>query len=260
MPSGTREAWDQAVDYYAKTVSSGDWTGREQTSLRLALAGLHRSIEATALPFLDSARVVRAGASPAYRQCRWAEQAVRNRAWIDSVQTLLGAHEEVIAGRLETLYEQKWRGLPVLVDIVETVSWSGANSFVLAEGGGHLLVSPAYAGPASLEVVFHESSHLLMGRNAPVRRALEVAATAANYRLPADLWHVVLFYQTGEVVRRIVAESGVPDYRPMLYGIFDRGTWTAYRSALEAEWRPYVDGTRTLAEAAAALIRALASR
>lgn len=96
-----------------------------------------------------------------------------------------------------------------------------------------------------------------MGRNAPVRQALEKAATAANFKLPGELWHVVLFYTTGEAVRRLLEEEGKPGYKPMLYGIFDRGVWGEYRSALESTWKPYVDGTKTLDEASAALIAAL---
>ena len=98
-----------------------------------------------------------------------------------------------------------------------------------------------------------------MGRNAPLRQALEGAASAVECRLPGDLWHVVLFYTTGEEVRRILDEGGgKPGYTPMLYVIFDRSkSWASYRKALERAWRPYVDGERTLAEAAAALIEAL---
>ena len=60
-----------------------------------------------------------------------------------------------------------------------------------------------------------------------------------------DLWHVVLFYTTGEAVRRILADDGQPAYTPVLYAIFARGTWTEYRQALESNWQPYVDEARS---------------
>jgi hypothetical protein len=68
---------------------------------------------------------------------------------------------------------------------------------------------------------------------------------------------VVLFYTTGEAVRHILEERGQPGYTPMLYEIFGRGDWVKYREALENNWRPYIDGKRSLAESAAALIAAL---
>jgi hypothetical protein len=99
-----------------------------------------------------------------------------------------------------------------------------------------------------------------MDRGDPLRQALERAASAVGFRLPGDSWHVVLFYTTGEGVRRVLDEGGKSGYTPMVYGIFDRGTWSGYRKALESTWRPYIDGKRTLSEAAASLIEALRSQ
>jgi hypothetical protein len=90
-----------------------------------------------------------------------------------------------------------------------------------------------------------------------VRQALERAAKAVDFRLPRDLWHVVLFYTTGEAVRPVLEERDAQGYTPMLYGIFARGTWREYRQAIESSWRPYLDGKQTLGEAAAGLIAAL---
>src|SRR6266705_3836243 len=55
----------------------------------------------------------------------------------------------------------------------------------------------------------------------------------------------------------VARKGGKPGYTPMLYGIFDRGAWGGYRKPLESTWRPYVDGERSLSEAAASLIEAL---
>ena len=96
-----------------------------------------------------------------------------------------------------------------------------------------------------------------MDRSDPLRQALDKAASAVDFRLPGDLWHVVLFYTTGEAVRGILHDGGKPEYTPMVYAIFDRGTWGDYRKALESAWRPYIDGERTFTEAAASLIEAL---
>ena len=43
----------------------------------------------------------------------------------------------------------------------------------------------------------------------------------------------------------------------MLYAIFERGAWADYRKPLEVAWRPYIDGGRTLPEAAAGLIESV---
>jgi hypothetical protein len=255
LPESARAAWDRAVDYYAQIISPADWTDRRQYLIRRRLAGIDEdSKDPEARQFVEIARSFQSAAAPAYQACRWAVQDEKNRRWISELAPRLAADEQRVASRLETLYGKPWQGLPIPVDVVETVDWSGANSVL---DPGHILISSENRGPAGFEIVFHEASHLLMGRGAPVRQALESAASAAGFRLPADLWHVVLFYTTGEAVRAILDGHGTPGYKPALYEIFDRGTWVDYRRALESAWRPYVEGKRTLAESASSLIAEL---
>src|SRR5262249_49297093 len=222
------------------------------------LAGFEEELKDDNDPqFVEIARSLMAAATPAYRACRWTAQNEKNLHWIAALKPQLDAHERIIASRLERLYPRAWTDVPIPVDIVETVDWSGANSILRGQGGGHLLVSTSYEGPSALEVVFHEASHALMDPGNPVRQALNRAASAVDFHPPGNLWHVVLFYTTGEVVRRALNDAGTKDYTPMLYGIFDQGTWGEYRQPLESAWRPYVDGERSLSDAAAALIEAL---
>ncbi len=258
LPPASRAGWNGAVAYYAEIVSPKDAFAREQFLLRVQLAGFDEELKKDEdLQFTAIAAGFRAAAAPAYRACRWAAQDAANRLWIEDVKTRLAATEQRIGARLEQLYAQPWDGLPIDVDIVQTVSWSGANSISRDPKGGHLLISVENPAVAAVEVVFHEASHLLMLRAAPLRQALDVAAKAASWRLPGDLWHVVLFYTTGEAIRMILEEGGKPAYEPMLYGIFERGDWAGYRSALEREWRPYVEGKKTLDAAATGLIHTL---
>lgn len=258
LPPSGRAAWDGAVNYYKEIISPTGSNDRQRYLLRVQLAGFEEDLkDAGARQFVEIARHLRAAAAPAYMACRWAAQDEKNRRWIERLMPQLAAHEQRIAPRLEELYHQRWSPLPIPLDVVETVDWSGANAILRDPAGGHLLISNSYEGLAALEVAFHEASHLLMGRNAPLRQALETAARAADWRLPADLWHVVLFYTTGEAVRRILEDDGRPEYTPMVYAIFDRGAWPGYRKALESTWRPYVHGERPLSDAAAGLIGAL---
>jgi CubicO group peptidase (beta-lactamase class C family) len=250
LPAEQQAAWNSGVDYYLKEVTPGGFGGK-QHSIRMQLAGFDSEIGgADARAFADLARNVRAAAAPAYRACRWAAQDAANRAWLRELEPRLRANEEPIAQRLTALYKKEWVSLPIPVDIVQTVDWSGANSVITPQ---HLLVSIENPHPGALEVVFHEASHVLMDRTDPVRKALDDAASAAGYKLPPDLWHVVLFYTTGEVVQAALERDGAP-YKPMLYAMFERPVWTEYRGALETEWKPYVEGKRDLATAAKMLV------
>jgi hypothetical protein len=254
-----RVAWDAAVDYYAKIISPAEWYARQQFLIRLQLVGFETDPkDPEDVQFLALARSFRDVAAPAYKACRWKEQDEKNRRWIAEQKPRLDSDEEKITSRLVQLYQKQWKTLPMLVDVVETVDWSGANTSWSDSGHGDILISSTTQGDAAFETIFHESSHVLMDRGDPVRESLEAAAKAADYKLPNDLWHVVLFYTTGEVVRTVLGENGSRDYKPMLYEIYERGGgWTQYREILELIWQPYVQGKQSLADAATSLVAEL---
>jgi len=257
LSSSDRSAWEAAADYFTRVIAPTGSNSRERYLLRVQLAGIDEEPkDLSDRQFVEAAQNIRAAAAPAYRACRWSAQDEKNRKWIEAAKSQLAADEQKTASRLQQLYQKRWTELPIPVDIVQTVDFSGANTILGKPGTGHLLIAIENEMAYALEVVFHEASHILMDHNDPVQQALNKAADAANFKLPGDLWHVVLFYTTGEAVRRIFEEDGKPGYKPMLYAIFDRGTWADYRSALESAWKPFVDGRESLSEAAANLIAA----
>ena len=257
LAPSVRMAWNLAVDYYARTVSPGEFLGRAQYLTRMHIAGFDEQLtDSSARRFIGLARAFRDAAAPAYLACRWETQDRQNRAWVTEVTGRLARHEDAIARRLESLYQLRWAGLPMRVDVVQTVSWAGANSVSRSIGGGHLMISSAaYTGNAALELVFHEGSHMLMGPESPFQRAL-ASARSRGIAVPNDLWHVLQFFTTGYVVRQAIEQAG-DSYRPLLYSIFDRGTWTPFREVVEREWTPYLTGARPLEAAVSAVLKSL---
>ncbi len=230
---------------------------RQQYLLRVDLAGFDDELDARARGFVDIARGFRAAAMPAYETCRWSEEDAENRRWIGVLTAQLAAHESAITRSLEKLYQVPWHGLPIRVDVVATAPVQGANSLISPP---HILVSNSIEEGDALEIVHHEASHTLMSRNDPVRQAFAEAARELKLRVPGDLWHVVLFYTTGEAVRRSLEEAGQPDYTPFIYAHdLWEGRWGRYRDAIEEHWPGYLDGQRTLGEAATDLVQGLAA-
>ena len=262
LPPAERAGWEQAVDFYAEIVAPSGNFGDEQGLLRNELARLdYREVSPEDQRFLDIAGGFLAAARPAYEACRWAEQDAANRRWIDGLTALLSEHEEAVARRLEELYGTPFHGLPLPVDVVGAAPQKGASSITL-EPGGHILISSLhepYQGLGALEIVFHEASHTVVAgwRDDPLPRALADAAETLDVARPDGLWHAVLFYTTGEAVRRILEEAGEPGYTPYLYqGLFERA-WPEYQGPIESTWPAYLDGERTLSQAATELLRAL---
>lgn len=260
LPDAQRAAWNRAVDYYADIIAAGGGFDRPQILPRLEL--LWRSDEwanGDERTFIAITRSFRAAAAPAYERCRWTAQDERNRRWIDMLRPLLAQHEDAITRRLVALYGVGWQALPIPIDVVETVSWAGGDSIYTNPPPGHVWVSstrPAYQTPsAALEVVLHEASHLLAGNRTPLRAALD-SATRGAAQVPADLWHAVLFYMTGETVRRVLAEAGDSTHTPLIYALDIFG---GVRDPIASNWARYLDDERTMTEAATDLIGALDS-
>jgi hypothetical protein len=262
LAPSARAGWNRAVDYYAEIVSPHDWGDRQQLLLRMDLARLEGSEDERARAYVGIGRGLMAAAAPAYRACRWPAQDAENRRFIEGLMPGLLAHETSIAPRLAELYRTPWHGLPILVDLVGTAPPLGANTWILAPGG-HVLVSSRVESRDALEIAFHEASHTLVApwRPDPVPAALQEAARELGVSLPRDLWHPVLFYTTGEVIRRVLEQAGEPGYVPYVYHHdLWRGSWARYREAVEKAWAPYLDGRRALPEAARELMRALGPR
>ncbi len=255
LSASARMGWNLAVDFYAEIVSPKSWMSRQQYVLRMQLGGFDEELDESSEGYRKIAKGMRTAATPAYRECRWSIQDSENRRWIDRLATRLAAYESKVTDRLTTLYQTPWRGLPIRVDIVSGALPVGANTFHTPP---HIVISSETDDSDALEIIHHEASHTLMRREDPIYRALAGAARDHEMILPRGLWHVVLFYTTGEAVRRTLAESGEPNYTPYIYqhDLWD-GSWGAYRQAIEDFWPGYLDGRRSLPETASDVLEAL---
>ena len=261
LPAADQDAWTRGVDYFASSTS----TNFQRVMLRLVLAGLVQRndvSDATIRTFLAEVTAIREAATPAYRKCRWAEQDALNRRWIEGVKPLLDKYESSLGEQLSRLFQKPWQGLPFRVDLVQTAGFGGANSASPLEPTLHILVSSMNSGNqdrAALEVVFHEAVHFLTGNDSPLGMALASALKESGGTPPRmDLVHGVHFFLTGEAVRRAYARAGEPEYSPYLYAqkLFP----DQFREAAARIWPAYIDGTRTMAQAAGDLVRALTTQ
>ncbi|SDR98705.1 hypothetical protein [Microlunatus soli] len=173
-----------------------------------------------------------------YLGADWSGHDATNVAWTVQLTDRLAPLLPDVVGRLEQVYRTPLPDVPVPVS---TVVVGRTEPAYTAEGPDHITCTTTHRksqGLQSVEIVLHELSHLLAG---PLYEAL--AARATSDERP-DLWHVVLFYLTGQVVARAWADHGV-DYLPYLdaTGLFDRA-WPDLRQPVGDAWNGYLDGTR----------------
>ncbi len=121
-------------------------------------------------------------------------------------------------------------------------------------------------GATALEVLFHEGSH---GIAEPVQAAIIRECRQRDKAIPRDLWHALVFYTTGEVIRPLLGSSGatagdqdgsVPGggYTPyaLREGLYQRG-WNDYFKLLQKFWQPYLDGHASFDDAIARMVSSL---
>lgn len=259
LPSVERERWERAVSYYTDSKA----TNFQIVLLRFKLAGLPQRNgmdDKSNLQYLDEITAVREAATPAYVNCRWPAQDALNRQWIDRIKPLLDRYETSLGEEFPRLFQVPWAGLPFRVDVVETAGFGGANAATTDSSMSHIRVSSTNRDTqarAALESAFHEAAHALTTPGSPLATALATAVKASGATLPQmDLVHAVHFFISGEAVRRAFARASEPPYVPYLYAL--KLFPEPFRDAAARIWPAYMDGTRTLAQAADDQVRALA--
>ena len=250
LTADERAAWDASVAYYDRELASRDLLFDEgMTTINLALGSVGTDLPESGLT--PAHRQALAAAAPIYRKYWWAGHDRANRAWISDAASRVTQIAPEVTKRLADLYRTPWFTSGVRVDVVRAGIAQGAYTsleptLITVSSGDR-----NYGSWASAEMLYHEASHALI---AEISRRIRDEAHGKDVR---NLWHVVLFYTAGEVVRETLAARKI-DYVAYLYatGLFDRA-WPQFRAPVEREWKPYIDGQVTLEVAVTKLISAI---
>lgn len=275
--TGTEQrAWSSAVAFYAKTYGDKDLT----VSLEMILiknqlgdfetcedlAGLKRRSCDAGLP--AKLTEVLDAAAPVYRAHLWQEHDRANRRWIAAVAPLVRRNGLDLAHRLAEIYQTNWPRNRIRVDVSSYASATGAYTTVEPLRVTVSSVDARNQGAEALEVLFHEASH---GIADSVQDAIFRECRQREKPIPRDLWHALLFYTTGEVIRPVALNaedsartpsagsattySGYVPYA-VREGLYKRG-WENYLRVLTQYWQPYLDGNVTFEDAIAHMVSAL---
>jgi hypothetical protein len=238
LSADEQRAWDAAVDVYARDVASKDLLfDYALMGVKIALGEAGDDLPDTrALP--APLKEALETAAPIYRAHAWAVDDRANRAWIDEARRHLEQLAPEVTPRLAARFGTVWPTAPVRVDAVRVGTRQG--SYTSSGPPDWIVIStsdPNNQGWAQAEIMFHETSHLLIH---PVEQALYAAGRDLDAEVPGVLWHLVLFYTAGDLTKQALAARGV-EYEPYLYktGLFDRA-WPMYRAAIETTLPEFV--------------------
>jgi hypothetical protein len=279
-----RQAWDSSVAYYVANYAEKDLLFN--TDLMLLknqlgdfedcdeLSGKKKKSCDGGLP-LKITQVLET-AAPVYRAHLWAEQDRANRRWIARVAPLVEEQGVGISERLADIYQTKWPRQRIRVDVTAYANWAGAYTTLEPLRVTISSTDARNQGDEALEVLFHEASH---GIAEPVQEAIVRECRQRGKAIPRDLWHALIFYTTGEVIKPLLnpvrmeppdkKESGIssPDPAPgiardtyvpyaLREDLYQRG-WKDYLELLTRFWQPYLDSKSTFDDAIARMVSAL---
>ncbi|HET9211639.1 MAG TPA: hypothetical protein VFR03_14630 [Thermoanaerobaculia bacterium] len=260
MPMSTlseaeRSAWSSSVDAYADLAKLSLIFDERLVRINNVLAA--RGEEAALPEGLVEPGVLAAlnRAAPIYRTHLWPEHHRLNEEWIATIRPLVEQHAPALTRALADAYHVQWPKEPILVD----ASCEGGPVGAYTTGGppgtaAHTVIAPSQVHDldAAFEIVFHEASHSVDDQ---IMKNIDAEAARQKVKPDPNLWHALIFYTSGELVKRELHKEKDPGYKPYAYrfGVYDRG-WQPLRAGLEKDWQPYLDGKVSFSQALTRLV------
>jgi hypothetical protein len=274
LSAAEQKTWDDAISYYVNNYAGKDiLINIDLILLKNQLGDFEDCDELTGRkkPRCDAGLPGRVGplleaAAPIYRAHWWADQDRANRRWVTRVAPLVREQGVGLSERLADIYQTHWPKEKIRVDVSAFANAAGAYTTLDPLRVTIASSDPRNQGPAALEVLFHEASH---GIAEPVEVAISRECKQRDKPIPRDLWHALITYTTGEVLRPVfrdaAAEKGggdgpqqtKPNEVPnALRDILTQRGWEQYHLLLVLYWQPYLDGKVTFEDAVAHLVSA----
>src|SRR5262249_42000415 len=146
------------------------------------------------------------------------------------VRPVVLPHATELIKRLTNAYHVTWPKGPILIDMSSEAGPHLAYTTDGPEGtAAHATIAPDKNADLSVafETVFHEASHAV---DSQITRYVAEEAAKQKVKPPDDLWHGIIFFTVGEIVKRELHKENDPNYQPYAYrfGVYDRG-WQTIR-------------------------------
>ena len=238
-------AWDEAVALYAAKYMNRDVLFDDgMVAIKETLRGVHDDEPLPDIPGEPGLKSLLEAVAPIYRKHWWPAHDTLNRSWIAAAQPLVARYGPRLSRAVALSYETKWPSKPIPVDLSVTAgpvgaytSWPPATTLASTDRG--------LLGLAGLEMLFHESSHQ-WGK--ALQDEVQEAAAALNKQVPPQLWHGVLFYNAGELTRRVLVEDGISDYTEyaLRQSLYESLCGAGCRERIARHWGPHLDGSTTM--------------
>jgi hypothetical protein len=270
MTPAEQKTWNNAVAVYAREWSSRDLLHSGVMPLiNNRLAELENCPEIIGKSASQCTSGLQGGmaaalneAAPIYRARWWPEQDRENRAWIAALAPLLRTMGAKLGEQLAEVYQRSWPKGRYLVD----VTWyAGPEGAYTSLDPVHVTIAshdPRNQGIGGLEMLLQGASYAVAQN---VDETIAQDCRKAAKPIPRDLEPALLFYTTGDLLRRASsaapgsgdAAAGASDASYELRtGLADHG-WSEYQDMLERYWQAYLNGELSFDAAIARIVAIL---
>lgn len=284
LTTAEQQAWDAAVSFYVENYADKDpLFNIDLMLLKNQLGDFEDCDELTGKKkktcdagFPGKIAPVLESAAPIYRAHWWSDQDRANRRWIARIAPLVLEQGVGVSERLADIYQTKWPKGKIRVEVSAYANSAGAYTTLDPLRVTISSTDPRNQGSAAFEVLFHEASH---GIAQAVQAAIVRECRQRNKAIPRDLWHALIFYTTGEVIKPLMVGKDAPaqvkpqgtasnsskegggseeSYMPYAIreGLYQRG-WNSYLQLLTQFWQPYLEGKATFDDAIAHMASSL---
>jgi hypothetical protein len=248
LSAAERETWRAAVTVYAGGISKLETTfDRTVYDITNALRRASADRDAASLQIDVAVAAALDRAAPLYRKAWWTRHRDANRKWLQSMQEPLRDYGPRILAFVTRAYQEPWMTGGFPVNISGWSNWAGAYStydslLVIAT------LNPGNQGLHGFEIMFHEAMHQW---DEEIDARLQKIARANKLKFNDLLSHAMIFYTTGEAMKTVI-----PTHVPYaeLAGIW-KGRMGFFKPALDAHWKPYLDGKTTVDDALLGLLK-----
>src|SRR6202047_4811361 len=217
LSAAEQRAWDDAVSYYIANYADKDLLFSTELVLLKnqlgdfetceELSGVKKKSCDAGLP-AKLTQILQV-AAPVYRAHRWPMDDRANRAWIKRVAPLVREQGVGLSHRLADIYQTRWPAEKIRVDVTAVANAAGAYTTLEPLRVTIASTDSRNQGAAAMEVLFHEASH---GIATPVELAIARECRQREKPIPRDLWHALIFYTTGEVIKPLIdTEADSPE-------------------------------------------------
>lgn len=229
-----QQVWMEAVTSYATGLARRDLIFADTLVViteALGRAGDRPTLDGVSIS--PSLRVTLERAMAIYRKAWWPQHREWNESWVREANANLDTLGRPMLDFLVRVYALPWSADGYPVHLSGFSNWAGAYSVT----GKFIIMGTNDAnprGPVGLEAAFHEAMHQW---DDSMLARIQDHARRQNRPPPRDLSHALIFYTTGDAMKRLIANySTYAD----LAGIWNRALGR-FLPALRQEWQPYLD-------------------